>query len=171
MISIVRAGAADAELLAAIGTQTFIESHGHSATAEVIHEYVGEKFSLAALQDELHNPDNIYHIVYYKDQPAGYSKIIFNASHSNIALPQVTKLERLYLLKAFYHLRLGAELMQFNIDLSKEHQQKGMWLFVWTANERALRFYNKMGFIPIGNYDFKLTDAHANPNYQMLLEY
>jgi ribosomal protein S18 acetylase RimI-like enzyme len=171
MISIVKASEADAPLLAEIGQQSFIESHGHSATADVISEYVGEKFSLEVMQEELSNSQHIYHIVYHKEQPAGYSKIIFNAPHPNISLPQVTKLERLYLLEAFYHLKLGAELLQFNIDLSKASQEKGMWLFVWTENKRAVRFYTKMGFNPIGNYDFKLTDAHANPNYQMLLEY
>ena len=171
MISIVRASEADVSLLARVGKQSFIESHGHSATEAVINEYVGEKFTLEVMQQELQNPDNIYHIVYYDGQPAGYSKIIFDAGHANISLPQVTKLERLYLLEAFYDKKLGGELLRFNIALSKQYDQKGMWLFVWTENKRALHFYSKMGFKPIGNYDFKLTDAHANPNYQMLLEY
>lgn len=171
MISIIKAQESDAPLLALIGRQSFIESHGSSATATVIDEYVNEKFTLEVMQQELRDPDNIYHIIYHNDQPAGYSKIIFDATHPNITLPHVTKLERLYLLEAFYELRLGAELLQFNIDLSKEHPQAGMWLFVWTENERALRFYKKMGFKAIGNFDFKLTDAHANPNYQMLLTY
>lgn len=171
MISIIKAKESDASLLAEVGKQSFIESHGRSATAAVINEYVSEKFNLAAMHEELRNPDHIYYILYYNEQPAGYSKIIFDASHPNISLPHVTKLERLYLLEAFYSLKLGAELLQFNIDLSKEHKQEGMWLFVWTENERALRFYKKVGFVAIGNYDFKLTDAHANPNYQMLLTY
>lgn len=171
MNSIVKAQASDASLLADIGQQSFIESHGPSATPAVIHEYVTTKFNPGVMQEELLNPHNLYHIIYHQDQPVGYSKIIFDAVHPNISLPHVTKLERLYLLEAFYHLRLGQELLQFNIDLSKENQQTGMWLFVWTENKRALRFYKKMGFEAIGNYDFKLTEAHANPNYQMLLTY
>ncbi len=171
MISIVKAQDTDAPLLAQVGRQSFIESHGRSATAAVIDEYVAEKFNLEVMQEELSNPASIYHIVYFNEQPAGYSKIIFDAPHSNISLPHVTKLERLYLLEAFYDRKLGAPLLQFNIDLSKQQQQEGMWLFVWTENERALRFYKKMGFEAIGNFDFKLTDAHANPNYQMLLTY
>lgn len=171
MISIVKANETDAPLLAQIGTQSFIESHGHSATMVVINEYVSEKFNLPVMQQELSVAENSYHIIYYNDQPAGYSKIIFNAVHPNISLPHVTKLERLYLLEDFYQLKLGAELLQFNIDLSKANHQAGMWLFVWTENNRALRFYKKMGFRAIGNFDFKLTDAHANPNYQMLLTY
>ena len=171
MISIVKAEEKDAPLLAHIGRQSFIESHGRSATPTVIDEYVSDKFNLEVMQQELRDLNNFYFIIYHNEQPAGYSKIIFDATHPNISLPHVTKLERLYLLETFYELRLGAELTQFNIDLSKEHHQNGMWLFVWTENERALRFYKKMGFQAIGNFDFKLTDAHANPNYQMLLTY
>lgn len=171
MITIIKAQVSDASLLAQIGKQSFIESHGRSATPAVIQEYVTAKFSVDVMQEELRNPASHYYIIYHHEQPAGYSKIVLNTSHFNITLPSVTKLERLYLLEAFYHLKLGRELLQFNINLSKEHRQAGMWLFVWTENERALRFYHKVGFKPIGNFDFQLTEAHANPNYQMLLTY
>src|SRR5438105_782648 len=131
MISIIKAQETDAPLLTRIGKQSFVESHGRSATETVIDEYVSEKFNLEVMHQELRELNNIYHIIYHNEQPAGYSKIIFDAVHPNISLPHVTKLERLYLLEDFYELKLGAELLQFNIDLSKENQQAGMWLFVW----------------------------------------
>ena len=114
---------------------------------------------------------NIYHIIYYASQPAGYSKIIFNNPYPNSELKNITKLERLYLVKEFYDLKLGAELFQFNSTMSKENNQSGIWLFVWKENLRAVKFYQKQGFEIIGSFDFKLSDNHSNPNYQMLLKY
>ncbi len=46
-----------------------------------------------------------------------------------------------------------------------------MWLFVWKENQRAVNFYDKAGFKIIGNYEFKLSKTHSNPNYQMFLKY
>ena len=82
-----------------------------------------------------------------------------------------TKMERLYLLKEFYDLKLGQHLMQHAIDLSKAAGEKGMWLNVWKENERALRFYTKQGFEVVGESEFVLTETHANPNWVMLLRY
>ena len=171
MTSIAKATKDDFKLLAAIGTQTFIESHGHSAPKPDIDSYVNEKYSDAFCQKELNDVNNIYHLIYYEGKPAGYSKIIFNSPHPNIALQNITKLERLYLLKDFYQLQLGKQLFHFNLALSKKNNQEGMWLFVWKENQRAINFYIKNDFIIIGSYDFKISAAHSNPNHQMLLQY
>jgi ribosomal protein S18 acetylase RimI-like enzyme len=171
MISIVKAKAEDFQLLADIGKVSFIESHGNSASPEVIDSYVNAKYNYDLFKQELNEPQNIYHIIYYDKQPAGYSKIILNSQHSNIQIESITKLERLYLLKEFYNLKIGLQLFDFNIEFSKQNNQKGIWLFVWKENQRAVSFYKKNGFEIIGSYDFKLTETHSNPNHQMLLMY
>lgn len=171
MITIVKATPDDYVLLADIGSQTFIESHGESAEKSDIDSYVSEKYSHDFLQTQLADPDNLYHILYYNDKPAGYTKIILNCPDINIPFQNVTKLEKIFILKEFYHLKLGADLLNFNIDISKQNDQSGIWLFVWIKNERAIRFYNKHGFKVIANYDFRISATHTNPNYQMLLTY
>jgi len=171
MTRIVKASMDDSALLADLGKQTFIESHGHSAKKEDIDNYVKEKNSPAFFQQDLSDPANLYHIIYYNDQAAGYSKIILDCSHPNIDIPNVTKLERIYLLKKFYEAKLGQELFNFNLALSKENQQTGMWLYVWKENLRAFNFYKRNGFKPIGSYDFQVSPTHSNPNHHMLLVY
>lgn len=171
MISILKASVADTLLLSDIAKRTFIESHGHSAAPEEINSYVTEKYTTDIMKEELLDTKNIYHIIYYNDRPAGFSKIIFNSPYSNSEIKNITKLERIYLLKEFYDHKLGSALFTFNIDLMKKNDQAGTWLFVWKENERAVRFYKKMGFIIIGSYDFPLSKNHTNPNHQMYLEF
>ena len=57
------------------------------------------------------------------------------------------------------------------MNLSKQNNQAGMWLYVWKENHRALAFYKKKGFIIVGDGLFRLTDEHSNPNWQMYLQY
>jgi ribosomal protein S18 acetylase RimI-like enzyme len=66
-------------------------------------------------------------------------------------------------------LHLGQQLLDFNINLIKENNQAGVWLFVWQENERAINFYIKNGFVVIGSFEYKISENHSNPNYQMLL--
>lgn len=171
MTSIINSNVHDAEELAKVGRQSFIESHGHSASEEDITAYVNSKFTFSAFEVELKNPNYIYHHILYNGQMIGYSKIVLNCESENIALENITKLERLYLLQEFHSLKLGHALLECNIQLAKRNQQKGMWIYVWKENTKAYHFYLKSGFQIIGEYDFKISENHSNPNYQMLLEF
>jgi hypothetical protein len=83
MTSITKAKTEDFQLLADIGRISFIESHGNSASEEDINMYVRSKYNYDVLKQELNDPECIYYIIYHDKQPAGYSKIILNATHSN----------------------------------------------------------------------------------------
>ncbi|MDB5253437.1 MAG: hypothetical protein JWP27_2606 [Flaviaesturariibacter sp.] len=171
MVSIRKLGVADAPLLAAIGSKSLVESHGHSAAPSVMQAYCDEKFTEAALVEELSDPQHIFHGIFHNGIPAGYSKIIYHQPLPHIEQKAITKMERLYLLKEYYNLKLGKQLFDFNLGLSKAQGEAGMWLYVWKENERALRFYAREGFRVIGDGWFRLTADHANPNWQMLLLY
>lgn len=171
MISIRPATIQDLQLLIEIGSRSLLESHGHSAPPQVMQSYLSEKFTEEALAAELSDPENIFNIIFYNNFPAGYSKIIYHQPLAHVPQHAITKMERLYLLQEYYSLKLGQQLLQFNIDLSRSKGEPGMWLYVWKENERAIRFYTKAGFKIIGDGWFRLTDEHANPNWQMLLTY
>lgn len=171
MITIQKATRENIPLLCEIGKITFLDSHGHSATAADIDQYVRNKYNGQEFSKELSDPRNIYHIICFDGQPAGFSKIIFNTTPPGIDLKNVTKLERIYLLKDFYSKKLGYKLFQFNLELAKMNNQHGMWLFVWKENQRAFGFYKKTGFKIIGSYDFQISATHFNPNHIMLLTF
>lgn len=171
MISLSRLTQDDAALLTTIGGISLLESHGHSAPAEVMQSYADKNFSEEACRAELQDENNIFYAIYYQNKPAGYFKIMLNTPHPAVALTPLTKLERLYLLKEFYDLKLGHHLLEKAIELSKAAGERGMWLDVWKKNERAIRFYEKQGFQPVGESHFVLTETHANPIWVMLLRY
>lgn len=171
MIHITRADASHAEQLATIGKTTFLDAHGHSAPQKDIDMYILKTYSVEKVTKELSNSNNIYHILYYNNTIAGYSKITLNTEHENINYNNVVKLDRIYFLKEFYGLSLSKVLFDFNVEFSKNHYQKGMWLAVWVENIRAIRFYTKTGFEIIGAYDFKISTTHTNPNHVMYLEF
>ncbi|WP_343330031.1 GNAT family N-acetyltransferase [Polaribacter staleyi] len=171
MIKIVKVGIEYAELIAEIGKKAFLESHGHSASTEDIHNFISKTYNKGSISKEFENTKVQYHLIYLNDKVAGYSKIELSSSNKNINTINVTKLDRLYLLKEFYGQKLGAKLLDFNIELSKKNNQKGIWLAVWTENQTAIKFYTKIGFKIAGEYSFKLSETKSNPNHIMFLKY
>ena len=171
MLKIIKGEPKHCELIAKIGKETFLESHGESASKEDINTFISKTYTKDKLCKELENPTIEYHIIYYKNKVAGYSKIELNIPNTTIEHTNITKLDRFYLLKEFYGLQLGKVLVDFNIELSKKNLQKGMWLAVWIENKRAIKFYSKNGFKIVGKYDFQISKTHSNPNHIMYLAY
>ncbi|MDI1235745.1 MAG: GNAT family N-acetyltransferase [bacterium] len=171
MISIVKATEIDYKAIVKIGKISVAEAHKESCSVEDMNAFIERNYNNLSIQEELKNSSNIYHILYCNKQPSGFSKIVLNAEHSDIQYKNVTKLDRIYLLKEIFDLKLGLELINFNIKIAKQSNQFAMWLFVWKENHRAVNFYKKIGFKIIGNYDFKITENHSNPNYQMMLSF
>jgi ribosomal protein S18 acetylase RimI-like enzyme len=171
MLLINKAKIKDAVLLSKLSVAAFLPAHGHSASKEIIDNYLTANFSKENFIRELSNPDFQYHLIYYKDKIAGFSKVIFNAENKSITDKNATKMERLYLLKEFYNLGLGKELLNFNIQLANKNKQSGIWVFVWTENTKAIAFYKKMDFKKVGNHDFVLSPTKTNPNHVLYLEF
>ncbi|MGC4101113.1 GNAT family N-acetyltransferase [Ferruginibacter sp.] len=169
MYQIQKASLNDAAVLSPLAIQTFLQSHGHSAPQADINSYIAEKYTEEKMQEELNESANIYHILYYNQTPAGFSKIIYDHPFTGSTANNICKLERIYILNTYFEHKLGQPLLQYNINLAKQQQQAGMWLYVWKENNRAVNFYGKNGFQIIGSYDFKVSATHSNPNHQMLL--
>ncbi|MGB0895714.1 MAG: GNAT family N-acetyltransferase [Flavobacteriaceae bacterium] len=169
MIKIITANATHVNVISEIGKETFLDAHGHSAPKTELDIYTQTTYSLQAVADDLNHPQNIYHILYYNDEIAGYSKIKLNTPFNHKTPENSTKLDRIYFLKKFYGLGLAKTLLNHNINWAKNHNQHGIWLAVWVNNLRAIKFYSKVGFEIVGEYDFNISKTHSNPNHIMYL--
>ncbi len=170
-VSITKTSKKDAEILHKLAITTFRESHGHSAPARDIDEYINAKFTLKNIQEELSDESNVFHLVYVNEELAGYSKIIYNTAYGNLTQPNSTKLERLYVLAKFHDLKIGKQIMDFNLNLVAQNSQSELWLYVWTENHRAVRFYKNYGFQQIDETLFQISPRHSNPNWILSLEF
>ena len=169
MISINKATPNDYKVIVDIGNISVEEAHRGSCSTQDLNEYLEKNYNNEAIQEELSNERNIYHIINFNGKPAGFSKIILDSQHSNIQQNNVTKLDRIYLLSEFFNLKLGYKLLHFNIELSKNNNQSGIWLYTWVDNKRAVNFYLKNGFVIIGSHKFYVTETYYNVNHQMFL--
>lgn len=171
MVSITKATEGDCNSIVDIGKISVEESHRGSSSDEVMNAFLEKHYSHDAIKGELLDSDNVYYIIRYNDQAAGFSKMILNSGHPNIAVDNVTKLDRIYLLKEYYGMKLGLALLNFNIEVSKNNDQSGMWLYAWIGNKRAVQFYQKAGFTVMGSHKYYVTETHYDVSHHMFLNY
>ncbi|MBU3677313.1 MAG: GNAT family N-acetyltransferase [Chitinophagaceae bacterium] len=171
MIRIERANLNDVSVICHIGYAEVEAAHRASCAPDILSVYLNKNYNEEAIRTELLNARNLYHVLWYNNEPVGFSKIVLHQHHPNIKVSPSAKLDRIYVSSAFHDKKLGAALLQYNIELAKQHGQQGLWLFTWIGNERAIRFYTKFGFEIVGSHWFEVSETHSNENHHMLLRW
>ncbi|SHM75601.1 GNAT family N-acetyltransferase [Polaribacter sp. KT 15] len=171
MFTIRKATSKDVKKLTEVGKKAFYLPHKDAIPKHIMDVYLKENFNEENILKEINNKNFEYRLLYVDDTLAGFSKIILNQKNENINLENVTKMERLYLVEDFFGKGLGKELFKYNLDFIQKENQKGIWLYVWIKNFRAIDFYKKVGFKKIASYDFPISATETRPNYLLFLEF
>ncbi|MEZ5047717.1 MAG: GNAT family N-acetyltransferase [Chitinophagaceae bacterium] len=171
MITYSRATAQHANAIAQLGKETFRDSHKDSTTKENLDYFLNKNYDIDFITKQLEDPKQLFHVAMYNDNVIAYSKIILNTKSILMQKEHIAYLEKLYVSANFYGQKIGYSLFEINKKLAMQEHQLGFWLNVWVGNERAIRFYEKLGFKKIGDTLFNITPTHANPNYQMMIAF
>ena len=166
MISVRIAEKGDYELLATLGRRAFYEAFGEQNDPQDMQAYLDLAFNPETVQKHLEDPDVIYFIASYHNDPVAYSKLKRNTSPPELKGQQCIQLERIYALQAYIGKKLGKALMEKCIALAKHEHFEYLWLGVWQQNHTAINFYKKWGFEVIGVKQF-IIGNEVNDDFVM----
>ena len=158
MITIRIATVNDAELIADISRQTFLDTFASQNTKENMDKFMNETFSKEALMKEVGMPGNIFLLAYDKDLPVGYVRIRENNNPPELGNIVAMEIARIYATTNSIGKGVGKALMQKCIDIAIEKKVAVMWLGVFQKNNRAIDFYTKWGFEKFSTHVFMLGD-------------
>ena len=146
----------DVSILRGIARDTFIETFSEANKAEDMERYLTENFSEEQLARELSNPDSFFYVAEVNGHVVGYLKL--NTAHAQTE-PQAAdalEIERIYVLSSYHGHGVGQALYHHAMSVAEDRKASYVWLGVWEHNHRALRFYEKNGFIAFGTNIFQL---------------
>ena len=146
----------DVDKLQKISRQTFYETFSADNTEENMKKYLEEDFSLAKLSSELDSINSEFYFAYYDNKVIGYLKINFGQSQTELKDEKSFEIERIYVLKKFHGQKVGQLLYERAIRIAMQKNAEYVWLGVWEKNPRAIRFYQKNGFVEFDKHIFKL---------------
>jgi ribosomal protein S18 acetylase RimI-like enzyme len=157
-IEIIKIGEKDVAKLQTISKQTFYETFAAVNTEENMTRYQEESFSIEKLTAELNNPDAAFYFAVLDEEVIGYLKLNTGASQTELKDSKALEIERIYVAQAFHGKKVGQLLYEKAIQVAQEAGVEYVWLGVWEENARAIRFYEKNGFVPFDKHLFKLGD-------------
>ncbi|MBT6796834.1 MAG: GNAT family N-acetyltransferase [Candidatus Marinimicrobia bacterium] len=146
----------DIEKLKGIGKRTFTETFSSDNSEENITEYLDNGFSTEKLKTELIDKNAEFYFAELKGRVIGYLKVNSGQSQTEIKYKNYLEIERIYVLKEYHGKKVGQLLYEKAIKIAKSKNAEYVWLGVWEKNPRAIKFYEKNGFVPFDKHIFKL---------------
>lgn len=159
----------DVGQLQEISRRTFFETFSAGNTAENMKNYLEEGFSTGKLTAELTNQNSRFYLAELDHTVIGYLKLNFGESQTELKEEKALEIERIYVLKAFHGKKVGQLLYEKAMQVAGQMNADYVWLGVWEENPRAIRFYQKNGFVAFDKHIFKLGDDEQTDIMMKLL--
>lgn len=144
----------DAPALRRLAIITYYETFAPKNTAENMDAFLQSAYNIQKLRSELADPNSEYSFLYADEELAGYLKLNEAPSQTDIHDPDSLEVQRIYVCGKFQGMGLGRFLLNTALEIASERGKQYVWLGAWEHNDRALRFYDRMGFRPVGTHPF-----------------
>ncbi len=146
---------ADLDQLVLISRQTFIDAFATQNNAEDFEQYLNSALTRERIASELeHSHTSFYFVLNNKDETVGFFKVNDAKAQTDIFDETSYELERIYVVSGYQQLGVGTWMIDRVISLAQKAKKAYIWLGVWEENVRAIRFYEKKGFIKFGKHPY-----------------
>lgn len=139
-----------------IGRKTFSETFSENNTEESMNEYLETSFSMEKLTSELNEENSEFYFAKLNEEVIGYLKLNIGSSQTEIKSDNALEIERIYVSKDFHGNKVGQILYEKAIEIASQKNVDYVWLGVWENNQRAIKFYQKNGFVEFDKHIFRL---------------
>jgi ribosomal protein S18 acetylase RimI-like enzyme len=144
----------DAGALAELAARTFYDTFADSNSAEDMEAFLTSTYGEAIQLAEIMDPLMTTLLAEVDGVLAGFAQIRTGEPPSCVKGERPVEIKRFYVAKAYHGTGAAQELMRSAQAAAREEGGKTLWLGVWEHNDRAVAFYRKIGFYPVGSQPF-----------------
>ena len=154
-ISFGKAKLSDSLRISVLLKTVYIQTYAVDGVTFEFANFITNRFSTENIEKIIkENPSRLI-IAYQNGNPIGVAEIIYNST-CPIRKISVPELSKLYVLERFYGKGIGYGLMNESENEVRENGFAEFNLEVYINNERAIAFYERQGYVSIGNVDFPM---------------
>ncbi len=146
----------DARPLAEVAEETFRDTFGDVNTVEDMTLHCVSNFSQEIQASEILNPAMISLLCEHEGRIVGFSQLRWGDTPDCVSAQTPCEIQRLYVDSNWHGKGVAQELMKTALAAAIERRSDVVWLGVWEQNSRALAFYRKLGFLGVGEHEFRL---------------
>lgn len=148
----------DVPLLRKLARKTFYETFSAGNSFDNLQQYLDTAFTETRLKDEINNYCSEFFFAETGKDIIGYLKVNYGKAQNEFKGQNSLEIERIYVLQEYQGKKAGSLLLNKAIKVAHQRNAGFIWLGVWEKNLKAIRFYNKNGFIQCGTHSFNFGD-------------
>ncbi|MBD2756081.1 GNAT family N-acetyltransferase [Spirosoma validum] len=163
MIAITQVTENELPIIQDIAYKTWPSTFGEILSPSQIHYMLEMMYSLDALKSQINDKNHVFLLA--KDEDSG-ENLGYVSYESNYQGESITKIHKIYLLPASQGKGVGRLLIDTVADLATRHGNDRLDLNV-NRNNKAIQFYERMGFSIVGNEDIDIGDGFLMEDFIM----
>ena len=157
------ANISDAARIAAVSARLFYHTFAPDNRPEDMALYMAAAFGEAQQRRELQQPRTQYLMMHADDALIGIALLIDGSTNPRVHGAATLEIQRFYVDPVWHGRGAARQLMNACVSIARSLGADTVWLGVWEMNSRAIRFYEKCGFVDAGTLIFQLgTDAQTD---------
>ena len=145
---------AEATALAELAARTFAETFGPDNRPEDMAAHLASAYGARQQTEELIDPDVITLVAESEGQWMAYAQVRRFPAPPCVTGESPVEIRRFYVDSPWHGRGIARPLMTAAQEAARELGGRTLWLSVWERNPRAIAFYEKCGFRPVGEQDF-----------------
>jgi ribosomal protein S18 acetylase RimI-like enzyme len=155
-VALRRAVAGDAPSLAVLAERTFRDAFGARNSPENMDLHCAKYFGPDIQAREIADRAIVTTLALDAGRLVGFSQMMPSKPHADVRAERPAELNRIYVESAWHGKGVAQALMQDAIANAAAAGGDVLWLGVWEHNPKAIAFYRKCGFEPVGSHAFML---------------
>lgn len=156
------ATAADALSLSALAAQVFLDTYATNGVTAALAREAGTAYAPQVFEARLRDPTVELLVATVGDRMMSFIDIAF-ATSCPVPGVQGAEVFRLYVQRPFLRRGLGRALIAMAEASARARGLNAVWLTAWVGNDRALAFYEALGYRDIGVTEYLIEGvAHEN---------
>lgn len=158
------ATAGDVDGICDLGRRVWTSTFAHTTTEANMAAYLESAYSEQVVSEAISSPHRRFLIATPAAEPkvvAGFAILATDSTSSEPSVstwPNPIELQRIYVDPAYHGGGVARMLTEAAYALGREEGYKSVWLGVLPENQRAVRFYEKCGFVRVGEHEFRVGD-------------
>lgn len=156
-VEILQAKPSESLIISQLGKKTFRDTfQAFFNRQDELEAYLDYTFAPEKIAASLTRPQNSFWLAWADNQAVGYLKTKRNSRQEALTTENQLQLQKIYVLQAYLSQKVGWHLWEKALQQAQEENFASIWLTVFKPNERAIQFYQKVGFRVGGEHTYTI---------------